>query len=165
VRRLPDPALGLSRRCSSPCAAAASSPCLVPSIAPPVLLVPCASGALGTVRGRAAASVPPRELRCSLGPSSRTLVLSGPSSRRSMSRAHSVPGAVRCSLPAPSSRRGALRYSLLHSYGARCSHLPGPSYRRGASGAPSSRAPVLPPPCSLLPARRIRCSLLQSSGL
>jgi hypothetical protein len=178
VRRLPDPALGLWRRRSSPCSAAASSPALrawLPplllrcswSCARPVLSVRCAGARLprSLLENSSAPSVPPRELRCSLpAPSSRrgTLRYSlGPSSRTLM---------LPQSLPAPSSRRGALWYSLLHSSGARCSHLLAPSYRRGAlrysllhsSGARCSHLPapshrhttVLPPPelrCSQVP--------------
>jgi hypothetical protein len=152
------------------------------SRAPPVLSVPCAAasgapyfpGCLRCSRSRAPALLqsslsllrrtpvlPPRELRCSLVPP--------PGAANSALRPGRSP-VLPPWLPAPSSRRGALRCSLLPARRIRCSllqssdaptsllpptrathpvlprpklwcsHLPATSYWRDASGAPSSRA-------------------------
>jgi hypothetical protein len=167
--------------------AAASSPCLAASSDPPVLSVPCAAtssarapcfpGCLRCSRSRAPCF--PCCLRCSRSRVRLPPVLVLPAFLATSGalgpRLPAFPAAFGAPSLAPCSLLPARRNPVLPPPGAAhpvlpppelwCSHLPAPSYPRDASGAPSSKALVLPPPRYLLPAWRIRFSLLQSSGI
>jgi hypothetical protein len=102
-----------------------------------------------------APSVPPRELRCSLAPPPGAV-----RPERTPSRAQSGAPSL---LPPPGAAHSSTPSSIAPVLGAPTSLLPPISAAHPVLPPPELRCSQVPPPC-LLPTRRIRCSLLESSS-